>query len=143
MPATSARPRADWPVGPARGAAVVVSGLSLLACLAAFGNGSPYFVRLAMACLVAFLGGAVVLRLLRPRVGRLSVTGRRVRLDEPGRQPRTGEVVGLPFVSPLYVGFRWRPDATRLPRSVGLFREQLSESDFRRLCAELRQGDGP
>ncbi|WP_181918761.1 hypothetical protein [Wenzhouxiangella sediminis] len=130
-------------MGPARGAALVVSGLSLLACLAAFANGSPFFIRLFLACLVAVVGGFAVLRLLRPTVSGLTVTGRRVRLDRPGRQPRTGEVVGLPFVSPLYVGFRWRPDTTRLPRAVGLFREQMSESDFRRLCAELRQGDEP
>lgn len=141
MPATSRRLRNDWPVGSARGAALAVTGLSLLACLAAFINGLPIFLQLFLALIVLAGGALAVRRLLWPEVAGLKVDGRRVRVRQAsGDHALTGELAGVPFVSPVYVGFRWRPDGARLPRSIGVFRAQLNAVDFRRLCAELRQG---
>ena len=139
MPAIS-HPRDDWPVEPARGAAVAVAGLSLLACLAAFSNAMPIFLQSFLALLVLLGGGLAVRRLLRPEISGLEVVGRRIRVSRTtSSHVLSGELVGLPFVSPVYVGFRWRPEGARLPRSLGGFRAQLSATDFRRLCAELRQ----
>lgn len=130
----------DWPVGPARGAALLVVGLSLLACVAAFASGLPILLQtfLALAALVA--GSLAVKRLLRPGIRSLKVEGRRLRVIKASGQAHAGQLLGLPFVSPVYVGFRWRPDRARLSSSIGIFRAQLKAADFRRLCSELRQG---
>lgn len=140
MPATSRPRRNDWLVKPARGAALAVAGLSLLACLAAFINALPTPLQFLLALLALLGGGLSVRRLLRPKIVALEVAGRRVCVRQASDDHVVrGELAGLPFVSPAYVGFRWRPDAAGLPRSIGLFRAQLSATDFRRLCRELRQ----
>ncbi len=143
MPDTS-RLRSAWPVGPARGPALAVAGLCLLAGLAIFISALSVFLQLFLALIVIVGGGVAVRRLLRPEVTGLNVEGRRIRVSQAtDDRALTGELVGLPFVSPVYVGFRWRPDSAKLSRAIGVFRAQLSATDFRRLCAELRHGGEP
>lgn len=139
MHATSDRRSNEWPVGPSPGTALALSGLTLLGLAAAFANGLPLLVQIAIALLVIGLGSRSVFRLLRPVATGLAIDGERIHLRDRSGERSTGRLVGTPFVSPLYVGFRWRDRKRRLPRALGVFRGQLSEPDFRRLCARLRQ----
>lgn len=139
MQGISARVHDEWRLMPARSAVFVVSALTVLALIAAFANDLPLIVRLALAAAVLALGGHALRRLLRPRVDALAVDGQSVRVRETSGARSSGELVGAPFVSPFYVGFRWRENSRRLPRSLGIFREQMDATDFRRLCAALRQ----
>ncbi len=139
MHATSDRHSNEWPVGPSPGTALALSGLTLLGLAAAFGNGLPLVVQFPIALLVFGLGSRSVFRLLRPVTTSLSTDGEKIHLRDRSGGRSTGRLVGTPFVSPLYVGFRWREAKQSVPRAFGVFRGQLSEPDFRRLCAKLRQ----
>lgn len=133
----------DWPVGPARGPGLVVSGLGLLGLVAAFANGLPLIVQLPLALAVCALAGHALWRLLQPRIVGFEVDGRQVRLRTASGARLGGDLVGLPFVSPFYVGLRWREEGRLRQRSLGIFREQMNATDFRRLCAILRQRGEP
>jgi hypothetical protein len=113
--------------------------VSLLGGLAAFANGLPTSVRFVLLLLVLVAGAVAVGRLLHPRLAGLHVDDRGVRVRKAGEPSRLARVGGTPFVSPLYVGFRLRPAGERFPRSVGVFRGQMAEDDFRRLSVALRQ----
>ena len=39
---------------------------------------------------------------------------------------KSGTLNGTPFVSPIFVGFRWSPQSGRLPSVFGVFRGQMS-----------------
>lgn len=139
MHATSDRQTNEWPVGPSPVMALVLSALTLLGLAAAFANGLPLIVQLPIALLVVGLGSRSVFRLLRPVARGLAIDGERIQLRDRSGTRSTGKLSGTPFVSPLYVGFRWRDGKRRVPRALGVFRGQLSEPDFRKLCAMLRQ----
>lgn len=139
MPATSDPPHSDWPVGPSRGAALAVAVVTLLGSLGAFANGLPAFLQVLVLLLVLGGGGIAIARLLRPPLDGLRIDERGVHVRRSGEPSRLARPVGAPFVSPLYVGFRCRWAGRKLPHSVGVFRGQMSEGDFRRLCAALRQ----
>lgn len=139
MPATSERPDSDWSIGPARRASLVVAGLTLLGGVAVFANAMSFFLQLPLALLVLIGGSFSIRRLLQPPVRGIAVDGGGVRLRCAAAPSSKGRLVGPPFVSPLYVGFRWRSSDAERPRSLGVFREQMNETDFRRLCAALRQ----
>ncbi|WP_376691023.1 YgfX family protein [Wenzhouxiangella sp. EGI_FJ10409] len=139
MQGISDQPRNDWPVGPARRSGAVVSGLIVLGLAAAFGNGAPHYVQIAVALAIVVLGGLALLRLLRPPLAGLGIDGDNVHVRAASGDRASGALVGTPFVSPVYVGFRWHEKGRRLPRSLGVFREQMDRADFRRLCARLRQ----
>lgn len=117
-----------------------MAGLTLLGCLAVLASGLPIPAQLSLSPIAVVIGGLAIRRLIRPRIRGLRIAGATVVVHLGSKPEVSGRLVGLPFVSPLYVGFRWRPDGCRLPRSVGVFRSQMNEADFRRLCAELRQG---
>lgn len=139
MQGTSAHRREDWPVGPARKSALMVAGLSALGLVAAFANALPLIVQLPLAITVLALGGHALRGLLQPGVRALGIEGQSVRIQEASGARSSGTLVGVPFVSPVYVGLRWCANDRRLPRSLGIFREQMDAPDFRRLCAALRQ----
>lgn len=143
MHATSDRQSSEWPVGPSPVMALVLSGLTLLGLAAAFANGLPLALKLPIALLVIGLGSRSVVYLLRPFVTGLAVDGERIRVRDRSGGRSKGKLSGTPFVSPVYVGFRWRDGQRRLPRALGVFRGQLSDPDFRKLCVMLRQqGEG-
>jgi len=139
VPGTSNLRRNDWPTRPARKAALAVSGLSLLALVAAFANGLPLLVRIPIALLVVAMGARTIRRLVHPSINGLRIEGFRVCVRTASGPRHCGKLAGSPFVSPFYVGFRWREDDRMLPHSLGIFREQMDATDFRRLCATLRQ----
>ncbi len=136
---TSVRNPDRWPVGPAPVAASCVGGLTILGFAAAWLNGLALIVQIPIAVGTLALGGFAVDRLRRPTIKRIQVDGLRVRTEDASARRREGAVSGAPFVSPLFVGIRWRTPGRRLPRATGIFREQLHRDDFRRLCATLRQ----
>ncbi|WP_376695990.1 YgfX family protein [Wenzhouxiangella sp. EGI_FJ10305] len=125
-------------MGPSPGMALVLSGLTLLGLVAAFANGLPLVVQLPIALLVIGLGSRSILRLLWPDATGLAIDGESIHLRGRSGTRSTGKLDGTPFVSPVYVGIRWRNER-RLPRALCVFRGQLSEPDFRKLCAVLRQ----
>lgn len=129
----------DWTLGPSAGAALVLSVLTFLGLAAAFLNDLPLIMQIPIALLVMGIGAHGTWRLLHPAVVRLKVDDQHVRVCYRGGSHSTGALAGTPFVSPVYVGLRWRPQGKRLPRSLGVFTGQMSEPDFRRLCAALRQ----
>lgn len=116
-----------------------MSGLIVLGLAAAFANGAPHYAQIAVALAVVVLGGLALLRLLRPPLAGLRIDADNVHVRAVSGDRASGALVGIPFVSPVYVGFRWQEKGRRLPRSLGLFREQMDREDFRRLCARLRQ----
>lgn len=138
---TSARNPDNWPVRPAPFAASFVAALTLLACAAAWLNGLPAILQIPIAVGALALGTFTIRRLLNPAVRRLKVDGLRVRAQAVSGARHEGVVTNVPFVSPFFVGIRWRAPGMRLPRTIGIFREQLDRDDFRRLCATLRQQD--
>lgn len=142
MQGTSDHPQRDWTLGPSARMALVISVLTFLGLVAAFLNDLPLILQIPIALFVIGLGAHGIRRLLHPAASGLKVDGRRVRVRYRGGSQSTGSLTGTPFVSPVYVGLRWRPQGKRLPRSLGVFRGQMSEPDFRRLCAALRhQGE--
>lgn len=143
MHATSDRRRNDGSIGPARRTAVIVSCLLLLGLVASFTNDLALPAQLSIAVAVLAMGTHAIWRLLRPRIAGLEIRGPRLRVRDACGARFSGVVVGIPFVSPFYVGFRWRQPDRRLPHSLGIFREQMSATDFRRLCATLRQQGEP
>lgn len=139
MPVTSPAQGGEWRIRPARGPALLVALVTLLGILSAFNNALSLWVQLLIAGLVLAAGGVAVHRLLAPVAKGLRVQSREVRLRMPGGATLEGELQGSPFVSPLFVGFRWRPEGRRLAGSLGVFRGQMTGEDFRRLCVALRQ----
>jgi hypothetical protein len=117
-----------------------VAVISVLGCLAVLSSGLPAPNSLVLSALALVFGAIVATRRFRPGIVGLRVQGSIVLVTRASVAELPGRLVGLPFVSPVYVGFRWRPEGARLPRAVGVFRHQMKAADFRRLCAELRQG---
>lgn len=133
-----ATPGADAAIAPAPRVAAGVSVLTIAALTAALTASLPLPWRLAVALAACAVGVRAVAGLLRPRWRRIRIDGSGLLLECASGRRVAGRVAGQPFVSPLYVGLRWRPEAGRLPRTIGLFREQLSPRDYRRLCVALR-----
>lgn len=141
-PGTSTPPRSDrWPVARSPGAVLVVVALTLAAGAAPFATGLALPVQLVIALVTLALGGHAAARLLAPGIHALKIDGARVQVHHRTGTHSTGRLIGTPFVAPLYVGFRWRPDGRRGVRALGVFRDQMAASDYRRLCAALRQRD--
>ncbi|NBB93575.1 MAG: hypothetical protein GVY32_10455 [Gammaproteobacteria bacterium] len=115
--------------------------LTLVAAFAPLATGMPLPGRIAGALLAIALGAIACRRLLRPRFDSLRLDGERVCMGSPDGKRLEGPLTGSPFVSPLFVGFRWHPSQRRLPASTGVFSEQMDAQDYRRLCAALRQGE--
>jgi len=131
-------PAAEGRIGTAPVPALVVASLSAVAAAGLLFVALPGWLRglLAVVCLA---GGAVSSwRLLRPRWRDIRCDGQRLWLRGPRRLARSGRVLGRPFVSPFYLGFLWRDDASGRPASIGLFREQLDGRAYRRLSTLLR-----
>ena len=143
MSGISDPPPSDGPVGPARRPAAVVAAVTGAALVTALANDLPMPLKLTLAFLVLIGGGLAVRRLLQPALEGLSVNERGVRIRESGAVPVRGALLGKPFVSPVYVGFRWRLADGKWPRSFGIFRGQMREEDYRRLCVSLRQRSEP
>lgn len=125
-------------IGPAPRAAAVVAVLGLAATGAAFANALPLPLRCAIALIMLIVAARAVAGLIWPRWRRITVDGDRFRAEAGSGQCISGMLAGRPFVSPVFVGLRWREEGTRMPRTVGIFREQMPTDDFRRLCAALR-----
>lgn len=140
MRGTSASRGSDWlPVSPSLRAALVVAGLTLAGVAAPFATGLSLFLQLPVALAALAVGGVAIMRLVHPAIRSLKIDDSRIHIDYRSGSRSSGTLTGSPFVSPLYVGFRWRPADRRLPRSFGVFRGQMAGADFRRLCAVLRQ----
>ena len=139
MNATSGRRVADWALGPSRSAAFTVSILTVLGVAAAFVNGVPHLIQIFIAILVLAVGGHAARRLLYPVVNAVRIEEEQVRIRFQDGSSKSGTLNGTPFVSPVFVGFRWSPQSGRLPSVFGVFRGQMSAEDYRRLCATLRQ----
>ncbi|MDZ7789845.1 MAG: hypothetical protein U5L08_04985 [Xanthomonadales bacterium] len=139
MNVTSGHRVADWALGASRNAAFTVSVLTVLGVAAAFLNGVPTLIQIFIAISVVAFGGHAVRRLLFPAVSAVMVEGQQVRMRFHDGSSKSGTLNGTPFVSPVFVGFRWSPQSSRLPHALGIFRGQMSATDYRRLCATLRQ----
>jgi len=137
--ATSGRRVADWALGPSRSAAFTVSILTVLGVAAAFVNGVPHLIQIFIAILVLAVGGHAARRLLYPIVKAVRIEQDQVHIRFHDGSSKSGTLRGTPFVSPVFVGFRWSPQSSRLPHALGIFRGQMSAADYRRLCATLRQ----
>lgn len=130
-----------WSVGPAPLPASIVCGLTLLAFSAAWLNGLPTILQIPIAIASLLLGCFAFKRLIDPPVQSLKVDGMRVQVRDSCGSRSNGTLAGVPFVSPFFVGMRWRVPGRRRPRAVGIFRGQLEDRHYRRLCAALRQND--
>jgi hypothetical protein len=122
--------------------ALVVSGLILIGALAPFATGLSLLVQVPVALVILTAGAHAVKRLVSPDIESLKIDAARIQIRHRSGARSSGRLIGSPFVSPLYVGLRWRPADSRLPRSVGIFRGQMAGADFRRLCAALRLQEG-
>lgn len=143
MPGISAPRLGDWrPVGRSPMTALVVSGLTLAGASAPFATGLSLLVQIPIALVTLVAGALAVKRLLNPDIQSLKIDAARIQIRHRSGGRSSGSLIGSPFVSPLYVGLRWRPADSRLPRSIGVFRGQMTGPDFRRLCATLRQQGG-
>lgn len=129
-------------MGPSLRAALVVAGLTLAGVAAPFATGLSLLIQLPAALVALVVGGHAIMRLVNPDIRSLKIDEARIHIRDRSGSRSSGKLIGSPFVSPLYVGFRWRPAEKRLPHSVGVFRGQMAESDFRRLSALLRQQEG-
>lgn len=129
---------ADASIAPAPRTAIVVAALTLAAVAAAFAVSLSLPWRVFIALIALAVGSMSLVNLLRPRWRRMRIDGDRIVLECRSGRRRTGRVTGQPFVSPVYIGLRWRGEGGRLPRPVGLFREQMRSNDYRRLCVALR-----
>lgn len=130
--------RIDANINASPGAAAALACLTALAVLAAFTNGLILPLQVVIAVFAMVVGGHAAWRLLHPGLRRLRLDGNGLRLQFHSGD-REGRLVGRPFVSPVYIGLRWKDDRLSLPRSCGIFRDQMGGEDFRRLCAALRQ----
>lgn len=131
----------DGLIGPAPRAAAAVAALGLAATGAAFANALPLPLRCAVALIALIIAARAVFALIRPRWRRIALDGDRILAEDRSGRCISGKLAGRPFVSPVFVGLRWREKNARLPQAVGIFREQVPEDDFRRLCAALRFPD--
>ncbi|NEZ03912.1 hypothetical protein G4Y73_07080 [Wenzhouxiangella sp. XN201] len=129
-------------MGPSLRAALVVAGLTLAGVAAPFATGLSLLIQLPAALVALAVGGHAIMRLVNPDFRSLKIDEAQIHVRDRSGSRSSGKLIGSPFVSPLYVGFRWRPAEKRLPHSVGIFRGQMAGSDFRRLSALLRQREG-
>lgn len=131
-------PVADASIAPAPRTAIVVTALTLATVAAAFAVALSLPWRVFIALIALAVGGLSLVNLLRPRWRRMRIDGDRIVLECRSGRRLTGLVSGRPFVSPVYIGLRWHGEGGRLPRPVGIFREQMRPDDYRRLCVALR-----
>ncbi len=130
----------DWPVTPAPVPAVLVALLTLAAIMAIALSGLSPLYRFLLSLGVLAYAGWHVFRLVVPRWAILKADAEGAMLLN-----RQGEAYSIrldtrSFVSPLYLGFSCRSQATGRSVPVGLFRPQLPEEAFRRLSVRLREG---
>jgi len=130
---------AEWPIAGAPRTAVLLAVVTALGLIAAFANGLPVLLQWIVGLVALFVGIRGVGQLVRPNISTLSIERRRLRVRQAAGQCLSGRVSAA-FVSPLFVGLSWRPENSRWPRSLGIFREQMAPEDFRRLSAQLRRG---
>lgn len=124
--------RGSWPL------ALVVLMLAVAALIAVWLSRLHPAWQLGLSVVVAGYSVHGIRRALKPRWVRIAIDGERVRAEDRSGRRLSGMLVGQSFVSPVFVGLRWREDNARLPQSVGIFRKQVPGDDFRRLCAALR-----
>lgn len=113
----------------------------LLAAFALIGlvwTGVPVWLQLLLALLGVLIGGLSCYRLLRPRWRRIRFFADEFSLTDASGTDWPARIVGRPFVSPFYVGFRWRSLSDGRVHALGLFRGQLPADAHRRLVARLR-----
>lgn len=140
MNSVSARPGADWPVGPAPGAASLAATLGIAAILSVIASGLSPLAKFILVAVVCAYTGWHVHRLFAPPWKTLSLDGDRATVaDRKGRR-LVIELGDRSFVSPLFLGFTCRSDHKGKAVPVGLFRAQLEHEAFRRLSVMLRQG---
>jgi hypothetical protein len=132
---------ADWSLGGAPRTAALVSVVTLLGLVAAFANGLPALLQWLAGLLALLVGVRGVMRLIRPNVAALAIDEHHLTVRQASGRRLGGPVVSA-FVSPLFVGLRWRPEHSRWSKSLGIFSEQMSPEDFRRLSAALRRAAG-
>lgn len=127
--------RGSWPV------AMVILVLAITALIAVWLSRLHPSWQLGLSLIIVGYSVYGIRRMLKPRWGRIAIDGDRVRAEDRSGRRISGRLVGQSFVSPVFVGLRWREEHSRLPRTVGIFREQVPEDDFRRLCVALRFPD--
>lgn len=129
---------ADCTLVPSRRARLLTLLLLVAAVPALLFNGLPLAVRILLFALLP-----VVLLYLRQRQEAHEIQALALRGDQlllqfaDGRKLQT-KLCRRRFVSPLFVGLGWRPPGSCRRRSLGLFPDQMSPEDWRRLCAVLR-----
>lgn len=118
---------------------VVLLALVLLATLAAIWlTRLPTASRVVLTLAVVGYGGLAIHSVLRPAWQRIRLAGHSIELFHRGGRRLRGRLQGAAFVTPVYIGFRVRPDSRRLPVSVGVFRDQAPLDSFRRLAVGFR-----
>lgn len=143
MQDNSARNPDDCPVGPAPVWASLVGGLTLLAFSVVWLNSLSLMLQLPIGLATLLLGFFATRRLLDPAVTSIRVDGLRMRVCDASGSRIDGSLSGVPFVSPFFIGIRCQVPGRRWPLTLGIFREQLDDRHYRRLCASLRQSDEP
>lgn len=118
-------------------AAALVAVLTAVCLVVAFANGLPDALQWLLAFFSAVVGLRAMIRLIRPGAASLAIDERHLTVNLATGERLSGPVASA-FVSPFFVGLRWRPGNRRWPNSLGIFREQMAPADFRRLSAALR-----
>ncbi len=138
MRSASAPLSIDSSIGPALGAALIVAILTVFAVVGLVWVGLPIWLRLLLAVVCALVGTLSCYGLVKPRWRRIKLAGAELKLADAAGTGLSARMIGRPFVSPFYVGFRWRAVAGGAVRSLGLFRGQLSADAHRRMVTLLR-----
>lgn len=135
----SAPPPIDSAIDPAPGAATCVGILTACALISLFWVGIPFWLRLLLALLCVLTGALSGYRLLRPRWRRIRLfSDEEFSLIDTDGTDWPARIVGRPFVSPFYIGFRWRGLNGGRIHALGIFRGQVSDDAHRRLVTRLR-----
>lgn len=97
----------------------------------------------ALWTVLALIGAGAWISVRHPRVRNVSLEAdERIRITCRNGDEFTGSLSGSAFVSPAYIGFRVRRRDGQT-RTVGLFRDAMQSTDFRRMAARLRYPEAP
>jgi len=142
-PTVPARNPAElWPIRSHPALILIVITLAILAVLAAWFNGLPVALRLALTLLAVSYTLLALKAVLRPRLHSIGLQEPGLRVMNAAGQAMDLTVTGRVFVSPLFISLSGHCPGQSRPLVLGLFRGQLEDHAYRRLAAWLRTRHG-
>ncbi|QKK02540.1 MAG: hypothetical protein HND55_07725 [Pseudomonadota bacterium] len=130
----------ELPIRASRSLAAILIGLGLAAGAAVWVAGLDWRLQLGLSMVVLAVAATVARRQLVPRWRWLRIDESRLELIDSAGRRHEGRLIGDAFVSPLFLGLRYRLSGRFLPASLGVFRCQTDSRAFRRVTVALRHG---